>query len=208
MKGKVAVKAGKAGKKAAAAGGFSQVFAKQKAAEKRKEKPAAKKAPLLAGIKIGKGAEAKRRDAEREKAGGKSAEGKKRDIKQAKREEAGEKAIEKKARAKKQEVEQRETAEKAVAKATKEEQLKASDVIYHPLITEKTVNMVDAENKLTFVVDKNATKGDVKKAIEALYGVKVEKVNIMRDMKARKRAIVKLSKGFKAEEIATRLGML
>jgi ribosomal protein uL23 len=82
------------------------------------------------------------------------------------------------------------------------------DVIVHPLITEKAVNMIDSENKLCFVVNKNANKGDVKKAVEALYAVRIDSVRIFKDMKSRKRAIVRLAKEYKAEDVATKLGVL
>lgn len=97
---------------------------------------------------------------------------------------------------------------KALPKASREEQMSAYEILRYPLITEKAVNMIESENKLVFVVGGNATKSDVKKAVENLYGVKVDKVNIVRDMKARKRAIVKIAEGYKADDIATRLGVL
>lgn len=82
------------------------------------------------------------------------------------------------------------------------------DVIVHPLITEKAVQMIEAENKLCFIVNKRASRTDVKRAVEELYKVKVDKVNILKDMQARKRAFVKINKAHKAEEIATKLGVL
>jgi ribosomal protein L23 len=82
------------------------------------------------------------------------------------------------------------------------------DIIRHPLITEKAVNMVEAENKITFVVKDSATKADVKRAVETSYAVKVIKINIVRDRKGRKKAIVKLDKKFKASELASKLGMI
>ena len=81
-------------------------------------------------------------------------------------------------------------------------------VVFYPLVTEKSVNMIEAENKLIFVVNKNATKPMVKEAVEKLYKVKVSKVNIIKDMKARKKAIVTISKEFKADDIATKLGVI
>src|SRR3989338_5106660 len=47
------------------------------------------------------------------------------------------------------------------------------EILKYPLVTEKAVNMIDAENKLVFVVDGKATKQIVKKAVEELYKVKV-----------------------------------
>jgi large subunit ribosomal protein L23 len=81
-------------------------------------------------------------------------------------------------------------------------------VVYFPLVTEKAVNMIDIENKITFVVNDNKNKHDVKKVIEEAYKVKVDKINIIRDRKGRKKAIVKLKKEFKAQDLATKLGVL
>ena len=80
--------------------------------------------------------------------------------------------------------------------------------IFYPLITEKAVNVIETENKLVFVVDKKATKAGVKKAIEELYEVKVDKVNMMNDSKGRKKAVVQINKKFKANDIAIKRGVL
>ena len=82
------------------------------------------------------------------------------------------------------------------------------DIIIHPLVTEKAVNMIEAENKLTFIVHDNASKTEIKRVLEKVYSIKVVKVNVIRDMKGRKKAIVKLDKKFKASELATKLGVL
>ncbi|MCM1334159.1 MAG: 50S ribosomal protein L23 [Bacteroides sp.] len=52
----------------------------------------------------------------------------------------------------------------------------AQDIIIRPIITEKSMDGL-AERKYTFRVMKSANKIEVKKAVEALFGVKVEKVN-------------------------------
>ncbi|NLY86618.1 MAG: 50S ribosomal protein L23 [Tissierellia bacterium] len=52
------------------------------------------------------------------------------------------------------------------------------DIIIRPVITEKSMEDM-AEGKYTFVVDKRSNKTEIKKAIEAIFGVKVEKVNTM-----------------------------
>lgn len=86
--------------------------------------------------------------------------------------------------------------------------LKSFETVFHPLITEKSVGMIESENKLVFVVNDKSDKSAVKSAVENLYKIKVDKVNILRDSKGRKRAFVKINKEFKADEIATRLGVL
>jgi large subunit ribosomal protein L23 len=52
------------------------------------------------------------------------------------------------------------------------------DVIRNPIITEKTT-MISEMRKYTFEVAKAADKGLVKKAVEAIFGVKVQKVNML-----------------------------
>jgi len=86
--------------------------------------------------------------------------------------------------------------------------IKAYDILKHPLITEKSVGFIEGENKLSFIVEKNATKNEIKKAVEDLFQVKVKEVNTLKDSKNRKKAFVKLTKEFKAGDIATKLGVL
>ena len=81
-----------------------------------------------------------------------------------------------------------------------------NEVILKPYVTEKTLLMIEKENKLTFIVAKNATKSQVKHAVENLFGVKVEKVNMVIS-KYGKKAIVKLKKEYSAEELGMRLGI-
>lgn len=52
------------------------------------------------------------------------------------------------------------------------------DVLKRPVITERSTDLM-TEKKYTFEVDVKANKTEVKDAIEAIFGVKVEKVNIM-----------------------------
>ncbi|MBI2550068.1 50S ribosomal protein L23 [Candidatus Woesearchaeota archaeon] len=83
----------------------------------------------------------------------------------------------------------------------------AQDVIKYPVSTERTLRTMEAENKLLFVVDRKATKADVKKAVESLFKVKVVDVNTY-IMLGKKKAYVKLSKDNPAIDIATQLGMM
>ncbi|MDT7877401.1 MAG: 50S ribosomal protein L23 [Candidatus Caldarchaeales archaeon] len=75
------------------------------------------------------------------------------------------------------------------------------------VVTQDAVSLIERENKLTFLVDLNATKRDVKNAVEALYGVKVAKVNTLITPSGEKKAYVKLSPEYKASQVATRLGI-
>jgi len=52
----------------------------------------------------------------------------------------------------------------------------AYDIIKKPLMSEKSY--ANIQNKIyTFVVDKNANKIEIKKAVEAIFKVEVDKVN-------------------------------
>ncbi|MEM3769936.1 MAG: 50S ribosomal protein L23 [Candidatus Bathyarchaeia archaeon] len=82
------------------------------------------------------------------------------------------------------------------------------EVILYPLMTESASLMVERENKLVFIVDLKATKEDVKRAVEELYEVKVEKVNVIVTPKGQKKAFVKLHPDFKAADVAIKLGIL
>ncbi len=54
------------------------------------------------------------------------------------------------------------------------------DIIKSPLITEKLTDLQElGQNKVGFVVDKKATKPEIKKAVEELFNVKVKKVNVL-----------------------------
>lgn len=55
----------------------------------------------------------------------------------------------------------------------------ATDVIKRPLLTEKSTFNMNELRQYTFIVDRKATKVDIKSAVESLYKVKVTKVNTM-----------------------------
>ncbi len=51
--------------------------------------------------------------------------------------------------------------------------MQAHHVIKRPLLTEKTTWSSNESNRHGFVVDRRATKTDIKRAIQELYGVRV-----------------------------------
>lgn len=82
------------------------------------------------------------------------------------------------------------------------------DIIIRPIITEKSMKLMDTDNKVTFEVAKGTNKTQVRQAVEAIFGVKVEGVNILNTKPKAKRvgkytgttkvvrkAIVKVAKG-------------
>lgn len=80
-------------------------------------------------------------------------------------------------------------------------------IILRPYITEKTFNLIEKENKLTFIVAETASKKDVSEAIETMYEGNVKEVNIFRTIRGKK-AIVKFTKDDEARQLATKLGLV
>lgn len=83
-----------------------------------------------------------------------------------------------------------------------------NEVIFHPLMTESASLMVEKDNKLTFIVNLKADKTDVKRAVEQLYEVKVDKVTMLITPQGEKKAFVKLNPEYKASDVAIKLGIL
>ncbi len=81
-------------------------------------------------------------------------------------------------------------------------------IIHHPIISEKSTDLKGMHNQLVFKVAMDANKVEIKKAIEAIFGVKVLSVRTLRVRGKKKRlgrymgkrpdwkkAIVKLQEG-------------
>jgi len=83
-----------------------------------------------------------------------------------------------------------------------------NDVIFYPLMTESASLMVEKDNKLIFIVNLKAGKNDVKRAVEQLYEVKVDKVTVLVTPQGEKKAFVKLNPEYKASDVAIKLGIL
>ena len=62
----------------------------------------------------------------------------------------------------------------------------ARDIIKKPVLTEKSYDDI-AVKKYTFEVDTRATKHDIRRAVEEVFGVKVAKVNTLRQVGKLKR---------------------
>lgn len=53
------------------------------------------------------------------------------------------------------------------------------NVLIKPIITEKMSAAAEKHNRYGFIVDRKATKPQIKKAVEDTYGVKVDRVNTL-----------------------------
>ncbi len=52
-------------------------------------------------------------------------------------------------------------------------------IIVKPVVTEKMTNLSEKLGRYAFIVEKNANKIEIKKAVEKLYGVNVTDVNTL-----------------------------
>lgn len=76
-----------------------------------------------------------------------------------------------------------------------------------PLITEKAVMLIEAQNTLTFLSDKEMTKPEMKKEIEHIFKVKVSKIRVL--IKGNQKYFyVRLKPEFQAIDVATKIGMI
>lgn len=76
-----------------------------------------------------------------------------------------------------------------------------------PIATEKAVMKIETENLMSFETEKKASKSEIKKEIEEVFDIKIEKIRtLIRGNK--KYAYVKLKKEFPAIDLATKLGLM
>ena len=85
--------------------------------------------------------------------------------------------------------------------------MKDYDVLINPLTTEKSVRLMESQNKLVFIVANKSTKKSIRLAIESMFNVKVAKVNT-HIRGGKKIAFVTLHPDFNAMDVATQLGIL
>lgn len=81
-------------------------------------------------------------------------------------------------------------------------------ILKFPYMTEKSISMIERENKITFVVDRKASKKKIKEAFEKVFEVKVEKISTLINLQGEKKAFIKLKPEFKAADIAVKLGIV
>jgi large subunit ribosomal protein L23 len=79
-------------------------------------------------------------------------------------------------------------------------------ILLHAYVTEKSMDEMERQNKLEFVVDPRASRAEVKKAVEVTYHCKVQKVNI-KIVRVGKIATVRFTKDYSSEDIGSRAGV-
>jgi large subunit ribosomal protein L23 len=79
-------------------------------------------------------------------------------------------------------------------------------VVRHPYVTEKTMTLMENENKLEFLVDRRCNKREIKFALEKLLDIRIDEVRTFIN-KEGKHAIIKLNKDYSAEDVGRRIGV-
>ncbi|HIH78346.1 MAG TPA: 50S ribosomal protein L23 [Halobacteria archaeon] len=81
-------------------------------------------------------------------------------------------------------------------------------ILKRPITTEKSMLYLENSNTICFIVDNKADKERIKKEFEATYEVKVDKINTMMTTNGEKKAMIKISDEYNAEDIAIKLGLM
>jgi large subunit ribosomal protein L23 len=84
---------------------------------------------------------------------------------------------------------------------------KANRTFIQPYVTEKTFNVIEKENKLTFIVSERSTKREIIEALRLVYEAEAIEVNTARTIQGKK-AVIKFRADGGARELATRLGLV
>lgn len=83
----------------------------------------------------------------------------------------------------------------------------ASKIILEPYVTEKTFNIIEKENKLSFIVHSKSTKGQIVKSMKIIYEADIREVNTFNTIRGKK-AIMKFKNVDGARQLATNLGLV
>eukprot|EP00472_Partenskyella_glossopodia_P005357 CAMPEP_0197519810 /NCGR_PEP_ID=MMETSP1318-20131121/5084_1 /TAXON_ID=552666 /ORGANISM="Partenskyella glossopodia, Strain RCC365" /LENGTH=145 /DNA_ID=CAMNT_0043070997 /DNA_START=41 /DNA_END=478 /DNA_ORIENTATION=+ len=81
-------------------------------------------------------------------------------------------------------------------------------IVKHPLCTESAMKQIEDNNTLTFIVDINANKNQIKKAVSDLYQIETVKINTLIRPDGKKKAYVRLPASREALEIANTIGII
>jgi len=79
-------------------------------------------------------------------------------------------------------------------------------ILLHAYVTDKSMDEMERLNKLEFVVDRRATRAEIRRAVEEVYQCRVAAVNV-KIVRLGKIATVKFAPPFSAEDIGSRAGV-
>jgi large subunit ribosomal protein L23 len=81
-------------------------------------------------------------------------------------------------------------------------------VLKYPFVTEKAMMLLESQNKLQFLVEREATKNQIAKEIEKSFGQEVRSVRTVMTTKGQKKAVISFKNDKAAEEVLSRLGIM
>ena len=79
-------------------------------------------------------------------------------------------------------------------------------ILLHAYVTEKSMDEMERQNKLEFVVDRRANRAQIRRAVEETYQCKVAKITV-KIVRTGKIATVRFTKDFSSEDIGGRAGV-
>ncbi len=83
----------------------------------------------------------------------------------------------------------------------------ANKIVIRPYITEKTFALVENEQKIVFLVNRESSKPRIIEAVKILYNENAVQIETARTVYGKK-AFVKFESVDKARDLATKIGML
>jgi len=86
--------------------------------------------------------------------------------------------------------------------------LSKESIVLRAHTSEKATKLMDEENTISVIVDRRATKHDIKRFFEETFKVKVVKIRVLITSRGEKKAYIKLAPGYNARELATKLGIV
>jgi large subunit ribosomal protein L23 len=86
--------------------------------------------------------------------------------------------------------------------------MKPEEVIIRAVFSEKSLRLLEEQNTLTLIVRREASKPQIREAVEKMLGVKVAKVRTLITPRGEKKAYVRLAPEYNASEVASRLGLV
>lgn len=82
------------------------------------------------------------------------------------------------------------------------------NIIKFPLVNESVSKKIEENNTLVFIVDLQANKKQIKQAVKKLYDVQALRVNTLIRPDGQKKAYVRLTQDYDAQDVANKIGLI
>jgi len=87
-------------------------------------------------------------------------------------------------------------------------QLDRYQILKYPLTTESAMKKIEENNTLVFIIDKRASKVQIKEAIKKMYDIDTQKINTLIRPDGQKKAYVRLTQDYDALDVANKIGII